>query len=126
MATTHAARVHDPHRTDTPHAPLRSLLMTDRAAREALIATHATTVTELTGQGDSSSPEREFTEGSIARTREALGEIDAALDRMDAGTYGRCEACGAPIPSERLEVMPAVRHCVLCSRGRSILRSAVR
>ncbi|MFN8018069.1 MAG: TraR/DksA C4-type zinc finger protein [Acidimicrobiales bacterium] len=38
--------------------------------------------------------------------------IDAALARLDAGTYGRCEACGHPIADERLEAVPATRFCL--------------
>jgi len=41
-----------------------------------------------------------------------LDEIDAALARVDAGTYGRCEACGATIPAERLEARPTARTCI--------------
>jgi YteA family regulatory protein len=38
--------------------------------------------------------------------------IDAALERMDTGEYGRCKACGAFIPLERLDAMPTADHCV--------------
>lgn len=41
-----------------------------------------------------------------------LGEVDAAVRRLDEGTYGRCERCGAPIGDERLEVLPATRYCL--------------
>ncbi|CAA9263203.1 MAG: putative DnaK suppressor protein [uncultured Blastococcus sp.] len=44
-----------------------------------------------------------------------LGEIDAALARIDAGTYGRCTGCQAEIPGERLELRPFARTCVSCS-----------
>ncbi|WP_253943888.1 TraR/DksA family transcriptional regulator [Nocardioides marmotae] len=43
-----------------------------------------------------------------------LAEIEAALDRLAAGTYGVCERCGRPIPAERLEVRPEARRCVAC------------
>lgn len=39
-------------------------------------------------------------------------EIDAALMRMESGTYGVCEKCGEPIPLDRLEANPAARTCV--------------
>ena len=42
-------------------------------------------------------------------------EIGAALDRVGAGAYGRCEDCGEPIGAERLEVLPATRQCVRCA-----------
>jgi DnaK suppressor protein len=45
-------------------------------------------------------------------------EIDAALTRIDAGSYGRCEVCGAAIAPERLHARPAARHCVRCAAGR--------
>jgi RNA polymerase-binding transcription factor DksA len=35
-----------------------------------------------------------------------------ALARLDAGTYGRCASCDAPIPDERLEAVPATRFCL--------------
>lgn len=41
-----------------------------------------------------------------------LADVDHALRRLDEGTYGTCEACGKPIPDERLEAMPAARFCV--------------
>lgn len=41
-----------------------------------------------------------------------LDQLDHALARLDAGSYGRCEACAAPIPDERLEAVPATRWCL--------------
>jgi DnaK suppressor protein len=45
-----------------------------------------------------------------------LGAIDAALGRIDAGTYGQCVNCGAQIPEERLEAMPWATLCIDCKR----------
>jgi DnaK suppressor protein len=47
-----------------------------------------------------------------------LGEIDAALARIEAGTYGRCTGCQGEIPAERLELRPFARTCVACTAGR--------
>ena len=41
-----------------------------------------------------------------------LADVEHALQRLDDGTYGTCEACGKPIPDERLEVLPATRFCL--------------
>lgn len=45
-----------------------------------------------------------------------LVAIDAALQRIEAGTYGKCVNCGAPIPEERLEAMPWATLCIECKR----------
>jgi len=42
---------------------------------------------------------------------EKLGEIDAALARMEEGEYGICQVCGREIADERLEAVPATRFC---------------
>jgi RNA polymerase-binding transcription factor DksA len=44
-----------------------------------------------------------------------LHEARAALSRLQEGTYGRCELCGAAIAQERLEALPYVRLCVDCA-----------
>lgn len=44
--------------------------------------------------------------------RRDLDDIEKALQRMDEGTYGTCEVCGAEIGEARLEVMPATRYCI--------------
>lgn len=41
-----------------------------------------------------------------------LGDVERALQKLDEGTYGKCEACGEPIEDERLEALPAARYCV--------------
>lgn len=45
---------------------------------------------------------------------ETLAEIDAALVRLDDGTYGKCVDCGEQISSERLEALPAAARCMNC------------
>ncbi|MCW2783554.1 MAG: hypothetical protein JWP74_71 [Marmoricola sp.] len=45
-----------------------------------------------------------------------LAEIDAALTRVDAGTYGTCETCGRAIGGGRLEARPMARTCIGCAR----------
>ena len=47
---------------------------------------------------------------------ETLHEVDAALVRMDGGTYGVCETCGSPIGDERLDARPFARQCMDCKR----------
>lgn len=43
---------------------------------------------------------------------EQLDEVNTALHRLDAGTYGVCEVCGESIARERLEAMPATARCI--------------
>ncbi len=45
-----------------------------------------------------------------------LAAIDAALGRIEAGTYGTCVNCGAQIAPERLEAMPWATLCIECKR----------
>jgi RNA polymerase-binding transcription factor DksA len=42
-------------------------------------------------------------------------EIRLALQRIDAGTYGRCEQCGSAIAAERLDARPVARRCLSCA-----------
>jgi DnaK suppressor protein len=57
-----------------------------------------------------------MTDAYQARTIYAtVGEIDQALERIDAGTYGRCVVCAAAIPDERLQAVPWAAVCVPCS-----------
>jgi RNA polymerase-binding protein DksA len=60
--------------------------------------------------------EQEFTLGLIQNEEQALDEIGAALDRMNQGTYGRCEDCQKEIPRTRLQALPYARYCVECAR----------
>jgi RNA polymerase-binding transcription factor len=41
-----------------------------------------------------------------------LSEIDAALERIDAGTFGTCQACGGPVGEERLKALPWATLCI--------------
>lgn len=53
---------------------------------------------------------------ALARDAAArVEEVDAALARLDAGTYGVCEACGQPVADGRLEARPTARTCVACA-----------
>ena len=49
---------------------------------------------------------------------DTLREIEDALAKFDAGTYGQCESCGSQIAEARLEAMPAARLCINCASRR--------
>ncbi len=53
--------------------------------------------------------------GVADAARRELGEIDDALRRWEAGTYGICADCGRSIPVERLRVRPFATRCVACA-----------
>ena len=54
--------------------------------------------------------------GNAERQRDAeeLQDIDAALERMRAGSYGRCVVCGVVIPAARLDAYPTAKRCLAC------------
>jgi RNA polymerase-binding transcription factor DksA len=51
-----------------------------------------------------------------AQAREEIVQIRAALRRLDQGTWGRCAACGDPLPEARLAAVPEATHCGSCAR----------
>jgi RNA polymerase-binding transcription factor DksA len=57
--------------------------------------------------------ERGEAERLATELREALDEVDAAIERLHAGNYGICQVCGKPIGAARLEAMPAARFCIV-------------
>ena len=48
----------------------------------------------------------------VSSLENEMDEVQAALDRLEEGTYGRCEICGRPIGDERLAALPVIRYCV--------------
>ena len=99
-------------------AERRRLEETRRAAEDLVGGSAAEAVQELgnpdqhaTDQG-SETFERERDTGVLQRVTAQLDEVDAALARLDAGTYGVCELCGKPVGDGRLEAKPAARYCV--------------
>jgi len=56
--------------------------------------------------------EREKDLSIIESVQASLEDIDRALRRVDAGSYGACEVCDKPIGKDRLDAVPAARFCV--------------
>ena len=56
--------------------------------------------------------DRELDDGLEEGAKDTLAEIDAALQRIEDGTYGICENCGKPIGAERLAALPWARLCI--------------
>jgi RNA polymerase-binding transcription factor len=50
------------------------------------------------------------------RSRAELAKVEAALQKVDDGTYGACASCGQPIAPERLEAIPWTPICIDCAR----------
>ncbi len=58
--------------------------------------------------------------GLVSFEQESLYEIDAALERIEEGTYGFCELTGKPIPMDRLEAIPWARFSLEVQKSREI------
>jgi len=62
--------------------------------------------------------ERGEVEALANSLKESLAEVEHALAKFEAGTYGLCESCGGPIAPARLEAKPAARLCINCASRR--------
>jgi DnaK suppressor protein len=106
---------------DAAHAMLRAQLEEERnRLREQLRELHASDGQFDVNFADSSqvTAERGEIEALSGTLTETLREIEDALARFDAGTYGICESCGGEIGTARLEAMPATRLCITCASRR--------
>lgn len=57
----------------------------------------------------------EVLEGLETSALQETAQIEAALARIEAGTYGACEACGEPIDEKRLAALPYAARCIECA-----------
>ena len=60
--------------------------------------------------------DREIDYSLEENSEHVLASIDAALERIEAGTFGICASCGRPIGEERLEAIPYATKCIECKR----------
>ena len=66
---------------------------------------------------------RDLLMAELSHNQDALYEIDAALRRIETGTYGICEESGQPIPAARLKAVPATRFT--CDSERSFEKNGL-
>jgi RNA polymerase-binding transcription factor len=62
--------------------------------------------------------ERGEVEALAGNLRDSLTDVEAALAKLEEGTFGVCEGCGQPIPPARLEAKPAAKLCMECASKR--------
>jgi RNA polymerase-binding transcription factor DksA len=104
-------------------ATLRALLTDALSHQWSHFEQNDALVVSLTADTDDDSGRgREMARLAADRARDSMADIEHALDRFDDGTYGTCEACGRPIPFERLEAVPQARHCVACPPSGGFIR----
>jgi RNA polymerase-binding transcription factor DksA len=72
---------------------------------------------EHDSEGSTIGFERARVSALLAHSRRRVVELDLALDRVSAGTYGVCGRCGDAISVERLEALPTTVTCVSCAAG---------
>jgi RNA polymerase-binding transcription factor DksA len=59
----------------------------------------------------------ETTVGLVENVDARLREVNAALERIDDGTFGKCEECAQELSIDRLQAVPFARRCVKCARA---------
>ena len=106
----------------------RSRLALLRAEAATRVASTAATLAQLMHDREGSNDDDEHDPEGVTLSSEwsrltglaeaaasELQQVDDAIARVDAGTYGVCANCGRPIPAGRLEVRPFATHCVACA-----------
>lgn len=111
--------------TEVNYESIRAQLQTELESVEHQLQEHGS---ELDGDGIEVQVDEGFADSAQATTErsEFLALVDqlrtqradlvAALQRIDEGTYSKCENCGNDIPFERLEARPTARLCVTCAQ----------
>ena len=103
---------------------LRAALAVNAAQEAALLRQHAQIVAASAGsnaddehdpEGSTIAFERAQVATLLERTRRAGADLAGALARVEQGTYGVCERCGAPVGAGRLAARPDARTCITCA-----------
>jgi len=114
------------HAAENPeHAAARAALLAERDRLQAGLATEIAAPGQMTYGSQAAAASQVFEQQRDLALREKnelhLAEVEEALERLEAGTFGTCESCGRPIAAERLEALAWARYCIDCQRtiGRS-------
>ena len=103
------------HERERVAARVASLAAEHRAIVES--STQANLDDEHDPEGATVGFERARVASLLSEARRRSSEIDQAVERLDAGTYGTCEHCGQQIAFERLTAYPTALTCVSCATG---------
>ena len=103
----------------------RARLVADRASAEATLRALTRDFDGIVGssagddehdpEGATNAFERQHVAALIEAARHRLADTDAALERLDAASFGTCERCGRPIGEDRLTARPTARTCIDCA-----------
>jgi DnaK suppressor protein len=97
----------------------RSVADLERSHEEVVAAARdANADDEHDPEGATLAFEREQLAALLAQARRRVQELESAVERTQAGVYGRCESCGQPIGAARLEARPTARTCIRCASSR--------
>jgi RNA polymerase-binding transcription factor DksA len=102
--------------TDSQLAVLRGMLEQQRRFRRDQL-------NQLQTPGEAaalSTTDQEIATSLVTAARAALHDVEEALTRMAAGSYGVCKYCGTDLLIERLEVLPQVSLCMPCQRAEQV------
>jgi RNA polymerase-binding transcription factor DksA len=112
----------------SPIAEIHGLLIADRKRTADLISSLSGSIasmveaSQLTASDDEHDPEgstiafeRSQASTLLAAARNHLADVDAALARIAAGSYGYCEHCGRTVTRDRLLARPTARTCIGCA-----------
>ncbi len=98
---------------------LRARLLGDMTQMEdnALNKDHSRTTSMPTSMAElgSDNSDQELTLDLLGNDKEVLEQIEADLERIADGSFGRCEECGQAIPKARLDAIPYTAFCVKCA-----------
>lgn len=97
----------------TQEARLRSLVQQDPFSDTDRLNDNAASDMEATEESN-----HDRVKAIELTVRTMLVDIDAALDRIDQGTYGTCTSCAKPIDTQRLSIRPVASLCVSCEQKR--------
>jgi DnaK suppressor protein len=68
----------------------------------------------------SDNSDQELTLSLLGSDKNAIDQIEAAIARIEAGSFGECDTCGAKIPKSRLDAIPYAAQCVHCASQREV------
>ena len=107
--------------SESTHAALRAQLAAERdrvTGQLVELGVERSSFDEGFADSGQVTAERGEVEALVGTLRETLLDINDALEKFDAGTYGTCENCGNQIGEARLEAMPMARLCITCASKR--------